>query len=62
MNKYDKSLNEVWEWKEKVYHKMESLSTKEYIKKVKRDTEKVLSENKIELLQIYSQNNKEKIA
>jgi len=37
MQKYNKSLVEVWEWKEKVYQKVKDLSIQEYIEKVRKD-------------------------
>ena len=51
MQKYDKSLIEVWEWKEKVYQKVKDLSTQEYIEKVRKDTSRILSEHGIKLRQ-----------
>jgi hypothetical protein len=51
MQKYDKSLVEVWEWKEKVYQKVKDLSTQEYIEKVRKDTDRILSEHGIKLKQ-----------
>ena len=49
MKKYDKSLTEVWEWKERVYQDVKGLATVDYLEKVRRDAEKVLSENHVEL-------------
>lgn len=49
MRKYDRSLIEVWEWKEKVYHDVKDLSAKEYIEKIKVDAAKILTEGHIEL-------------
>ena len=37
--KVDKSLQEVWEWKEKVYEEMKGFSTKEKIESFKRTSE-----------------------
>ena len=54
MRKYDKSLIEVWEWKEKVYQDVKDLSAEEYLKKIKNDTDKIFSETGIELNQISS--------
>jgi hypothetical protein len=51
MQKYDKSLIEVWEWKEKVYQKVKGLSTQEYIEKVRKDEDRILSEHGIKLKQ-----------
>jgi len=49
MRKYDKSLIEVWEWKEKVYHDVKDLSAKEYIERIKEDATKILTEGQIKL-------------
>lgn len=49
MRKYDKSLIEVWEWKEKVYHDVRDLTAKEYIERIKNDAEKILGERRIKL-------------
>ena len=43
MKKYDKSLLEVWEWKEKVYQDVKDLTAEEYIEKVRKDADKILS-------------------
>ncbi|HGJ67082.1 TPA: hypothetical protein ENS27_17110 [bacterium] len=53
MQKYDKSLMEVWEWKEKVYQEVKDLSAQEYIEKVKKDADKFLSEHRIKLKRRY---------
>jgi hypothetical protein len=52
MRKYDKSLIEVWEWKEQVYQDVKNLSTEEYIEKIKNDTDKMLSEKGIKLIPV----------
>lgn len=52
MRKYDKSLIEVWEWKEKVYQKVKALSAEEYVKKIKNDADKIFSETGIKLTPI----------
>lgn len=52
MKRYDKSLTEVWEWKERVYRDVKGLATEDYLEKVRRDAEKVLSENHVELTPI----------
>ena len=49
MRKYDKSLIEVWEWKERVYSEFKNLTTKEYLKRLKDDADKILSERHIKL-------------
>jgi len=51
MQKYDKSLMEVEEWKEKVYQEVKDLSAQEYIEKVRKDADKFLSEHGIKLRQ-----------
>jgi hypothetical protein len=49
MRKYDKSLIEVWEWKEEVYQDVKDLTAKEYIEKVKNNADKIFSESGIKL-------------
>lgn len=49
MKRYDKSLVEVWEWKEQVYRDVKDLPPNEYLKKIKTDAEKILSESRINL-------------
>ncbi len=49
MRKYDKSLIEVWRWKDEVYEDVKGLSAKEYIEKVKSDADKIFSESGIKL-------------
>lgn len=49
MKKYDKSLVEVWEWKEQVYQDVKDLSPQEYIAKLRRDADKLLAKHKIKL-------------
>lgn len=52
MRKYDKSLIEVWEWKERVYHDVKDLTAKEYIEKIRKDADKILSDALIKLTPI----------
>ena len=49
MKKYDKSLLEVWEWKEKVYQDVKDLTAQEYVEKVRKDADKILSTGLINL-------------
>ena len=49
MKKYDKSLVEVWEWKNKTYNDLKNLSTKKYIEKIKNNAEKILKDYQISL-------------
>jgi len=62
MKKYDKSLIEVWEWKEKVYSDVKDLTAKEYIEKIKSDAEKILAESRVELKTVSSREEKQKVA
>lgn len=62
MRKYDKSLIEVWEWKEKVYRDVKDLTTKEYIEKIKNDTDKILAESQILLETVALKEKKQKVA
>jgi len=49
MKKYDKSLSEVWDWKEQVYQDVKGLTAQDYIEKLKRDAERIFSENHVKL-------------
>ena len=40
MREVDKSLLEVWEWKDKVYEEMKDLNAEEYVERVKADAKK----------------------
>jgi len=62
MKNYDKSLKEVWEWKESVYQDVRNLSPKEYIKKIKKDAENILSEKHIKLTSVSSKKERRKVA
>lgn len=62
MKKYDKSLIEVWEWKEKVYNEVRDLSPKEYIEKIRAGADKILSEGQIKLHTISSKEKRKKVA
>ena len=52
MRKYDNSLIEVWEWKEKVYQNVKNLSPEEYIEKIKKDADNILIDKGIKLTSI----------
>jgi len=51
MQKYDKSLIEVEEWKEKVYQDIKDLTNEERIEYFRKGADKFLSEHGIELRQ-----------
>ena len=53
MKKYNKSLIEVWEWKNNVYQDVKNLTAKEYIEKIKSDAETILLEEHIKLTTIF---------
>jgi hypothetical protein len=46
---YDRSLEEVWEWKEQVYQQIKGFTHAEYIEKVGRDARAVLNEHGVKL-------------
>ncbi|MBI5375422.1 MAG: hypothetical protein HZA77_08300 [Candidatus Schekmanbacteria bacterium] len=62
MNKNDKSLVEVWKWKEKVYDHLKGLPSKDYIEEIKSDAEKLLSDNGIKLTKFPAKNKSRKVA
>lgn len=49
MKTYDKSLSEVWEWKDKVFKDLSGLKNKDIVKKLKDDADKILSDASIKL-------------
>lgn len=61
MKKYDKSLLEVWEWKEKVYQDVKDLTAEEYVEKVRKDADKILSNGLINLTPIALKKDPHKI-
>jgi hypothetical protein len=62
MRTYDKSLTEVWEWKEGVYSETKGLSAGDYIRKTTEDSDAVLSESHVDLTSISSSSKREKVA
>ena len=62
MRKYDKSLIEVWEWKEKVYHDVKDLTPEQYINKVKEDADRMLSDALIKLTPVSKKKGHQKAA
>jgi len=61
MKRYDKSLIEVWEWKEKVYREVKDMSPSEYVKKIKNDAEKILSNSHIKLPTVAISKRRQKV-
>ncbi|HHT9108512.1 MAG TPA: hypothetical protein ACFYD9_07660 [Candidatus Wunengus sp. YC64] len=61
MEKYDKSLLEVWEWKEKVYQDVKDLTAEEYVEKVRKDADKILSNGLINLTPVALKKDPHKI-
>ncbi|OHC07180.1 MAG: hypothetical protein A2545_04625 [Planctomycetes bacterium RIFOXYD2_FULL_41_16] len=61
MKKYDKSLLEVWEWKEKVYQDVKDLTAEEYVEKVRKDADKILSNGLINLTPVALKKDPHKI-
>lgn len=62
MKRYEKSLAEVWEWKEKVYQDVKDLTTEDYLEKLRGDAEKILSENHAKLTPISLKKDFQKVA
>ncbi|MEW6187095.1 MAG: hypothetical protein AB1585_15285 [Thermodesulfobacteriota bacterium] len=62
MKTYDKSLTEVWEWKEKVYEETKALSPEEFINKIKTNADAVLFKNQINLMIISFPDKQKKVA
>lgn len=62
MKSYDASLLEVWSWKESVYEDFKNLTIKEYVEKIRKNTEEILQKEKIELTAVFLDKNNSKIA
>ncbi|HSB03889.1 MAG TPA: hypothetical protein VLK23_01750 [Thermodesulfobacteriota bacterium] len=62
MKSYEKSLTEVWEWKEKVYQDVKDLTTEDYLEKLRGDAERILSENHAKLTPISLKKDLQKVA
>ena len=62
MKGYDKSLIEVWEWKERVYHDLKDLTPKESIERIKEDADRILSDALIELTRVSPKKEDQKAA
>ena len=62
MRKYDKSLIEIWEWKEKVYHEAKDLDAKKYVDKIRTEADKILADSQIKLKAISLKEKQQKVA
>jgi len=62
MQKYDRSLIEVWEWKNKVYQDFKNLSIDDYVKKVREESDTILAKHNIKLKRIKAKNKRQKTA
>ena len=62
MKTYDKSLTEVWVWKEKVYDETKALSAIDFINKSKSEADSILSKNKIKLVKTSFPDKQKKVA
>ncbi|MBS3906247.1 MAG: hypothetical protein KGZ49_04330 [Syntrophaceae bacterium] len=62
MRRYDKSLIEVWEWKENVYNDTKDLTPEQYINKIKEDSDRILSDALIELSPVSKKKGHQKAA
>jgi hypothetical protein len=49
MEKYDKSLTEVWEWRRKLHEELKDLTPKEYVEKIREDTDRIIKEKGLKL-------------
>lgn len=55
MRNFDKSLTEVWEWKDKVYQDTKNMTAAEYAEKVRKDVDKELETNAIALQAVHKE-------
>lgn len=49
MMKDDKSLEEVWDWKDQIYEETKTLSMEDRVNKIKADVDMILAENDLNL-------------
>jgi hypothetical protein len=47
--KVDKSLKEVWDWKDRIYEETKTLSMEDRVNKIRADVDTILTENKLVL-------------
>ncbi len=47
--KVDKSLKEVWDWKDRIYEETKTLSMEDRVNKIRADVDMILTENKLVL-------------
>lgn len=52
--KADKSIEEVWKWKDEIYEENKNLSLKDYVESLKNDSEIFLKSRNIELKKLHS--------
>ena len=62
MRRYEESLTEVWEWKEKVYQDVKDLTTQDHLEKLKGDAERILLENHAKLTPVSLKKDLQKVA
>ena len=62
MQKYDKSLIEVWEWKDKVYQDFKDLTVEEYVKKVREESDAIMAKHGIKLKRVKAKKELQKTA
>ena len=62
MRHYDKSLIEVWDWKEKVYREVKYLTAEEYVEKIRKEAESSLLDSHIQLTPVVLKDKHHKVA
>jgi hypothetical protein len=62
MRTYDKSLTEVWEWKDEIYGETKGLSTEDLIKRIKEGADTALSKNRVDLVSTSLPDKRKKVA
>ena len=62
MKTYDRSLTEVWEWKEKVCNESEGLPLAAYVKRIRDEAESILGRTHINLTTISLSDKSKRVA
>ena len=62
VEKYDKSLVEVWEWRQKIHDELKGLTNEEYVKQVREQADAIRAKYNIKLERIEARKDPQKVA
>jgi len=61
MKEYDKSLVEVWEWRQKIHDELKGLTNDGYVKQVRKQADAILAKYNIKLERIETRKVPQKV-